>query len=614
MPHNSEMYIRSVSQKYKKTGQIYTTYRLVESYRNDQGKVRQQVLLNLGCHFNITKAHWKLLADRVEDICRGQQTLFPIDGELEKEAQRIAKLIIQKFSEIHDQRSRKNSSEIKTDYQNIDVNSLEHRDLRKVGAEHVGYQAACQLQLDTVLKSLGFNQKQCHIALASIIGRLVHPGSELSTHRYLTEQSALDELIGTDFSRLSLNQFYEIADQLLKHKKQIEEKLYNREKDLFNLDESITLFDLTNTYFEGRCLANEKAQYGRSKEKRSDCCLVALGLVLDASGFPKKSEIFPGNVSEPKTLQQLIATLEGDKNTTIIMDAGIATEENVQWLKSSGYHYIVVSRKQNLTMPEGDQVVTVKEEKNNTVTTALVKNEETNELELYCHSQAKEEKSKQMLTKAMTRYETELKKLAGGLVKKGTVKKYEKVMERLGRLKEKYKKVGRLFQVIVTPDKDNKYATQITWKQEIERTQAKQAGVYCLRTNHDDFDEQTLWKTYTMLTEIETAFCSLKSELGFRPVYHQKEDRIDAHLLISIIAYHLLHTIRYQLKLKGIHHSWQTLRQLLDTQCRITTTLQLKNGKVVQVRKTSTPDPNQLMIYKALEIETHPGKSEKTYL
>jgi len=612
MIHNRKMYIRSVMIKNHETGKTYTTYRLVESYRNVEGKVRQQALLNLGCHFNLPKQQWKLMADRIEEINKGQQALFPLSESLEKQAQQIAKKIIKKLSGPTTTQQETNSKQ-KTDFQTVDVNSLEHQHIRKIGSEHVGYHASCQLKLDETLRALGFNQKEIHLALANIIGRLVHPGSELSTHRYLSEHSGLDELLGTDFSQLSLKYFYQIADRLLKHKTKIEQVLYRREKDLFNLNEWITLYDMTNTYFEGRCLSNEKAQYGRSKEKRSDCCLVALGLVLDASGFPKKSEFFPGNISEPGTLEQMISKLKGDKNTTIVMDAGIATEDNIQWLKSSGYHYIVVSRKQNLTMPEDGEAVTIKEKKNNTVTAALVKNEETNELELYCHSQAKEEKSKQMLTKAMTRYETELKKLADGLVKKGTVKKYEKVMERLGRLKEKYKKVGSLFQVTVTPDKDNKYATQITWEQKAERTQTKQAGVYCLRTNHNDLDEHTFWHLYTMLTEIETAFRNLKSELGLRPVYHQKEMRIDAHLFISIIAYHLLHTIRYQLKMKGIHDSWQAIRESLDTHCRITTTLQIKGGKVAQVRKTARPDSKQMEIYKALGITAYPGGTEKTY-
>ena len=204
-------------------------------------------------------------------------------------------------------------------------------------------------------------------------------------------------------------------------------------------------------------------------------------------------------------------------------------------------------------------------------------------------------------------------KRSNGLVKKGTVKKYAKVIERLGRLKEKYKKVGHLFDVTVTPDNERQYVAQITWQQKDELVENKQAGIYCLRTNDSNYDEKTLWHTYTMLTDIEAAFRSLKSDLGLRPVFHQKEARIDAHLFISIIAYHLLHTIRYQLKLKGIHASWQTLRQLLDTQCRITSTLNLENGKVVKIRKTSAPDPNQLAIYQALGIDVFPGNSETTY-
>ena len=138
-------------------------------------------------------------------------------------------------------------------------------------------------------------------------------------------------------------------------------------------------------------------------------------------------------------------------------------------------------------------------------------------------------------------------------------------------------------------------------------------GTYCLRTNKKNVDEKTFWKIYTMLTDLEAAFRSLKSELGMRPVYHQKEARVDGHLFISIIAYHVLHTIRYQLKEHGINESWQTLRKLLQTQCRMTSTLQLQDGKTVKIRKTSSPDINQALSYKALGIDTHPGKTEKTY-
>lgn len=608
------MYIRIVTQKNKNTGAVYATHRLVESYRNAQGKVRQHVLLNLGCQFDLPKDQWKLLADRIEEIRQGQQALIQLESFFEKEAQRIAKLVIQKFSETPVVEKNKKQTTKPTDYQTVNVNSIYHQHVRKIGAEYLGFHAAKQLNLDKILLDIGFNQKQIHLALGNIIGRLVRPGSELNTHRYLSEQSALDELLDTDFSNLSLNNFYQIADLIFKNKKTIEKALYQREKDLFNFEETITLYDLTNTYFEGRCLSNSKAHYGRSKEKRSDCPLVALGMVLDASGFPKKSEIFPGNVSEPKTLQQMLETLGENRNATIVMDAGIATEENLTWLRSIDRRYIVVSRKRNLVMPEDKERVITKEDKNNLVQVSLVDNTETNELELYCHSTAKEAKTKQMISKAIARYETELQKVKEGLHKKGCTKKHEKVLEKIGRLKQKYKKVGKLYDVSVIADQQNENTINITWeRKEDESGYSKKMGIYCLRTNQKDLDEETIWKTYTMLTELEAAFCSLKSELGFRPIYHQKENRIDAHLFISIIAYHILHTIRYQLKEKGIHSSWQTLREVMDTQCRITTTLQLKNDKTVQIRKTSSPDTNQMKIYAALDIDTHPGQTETAY-
>jgi hypothetical protein len=606
------MYIRSSSQADKKTKQVYTTYRLVESYRNQDGKVRQQTLYNLGCHFDVKKEDWKILADRIESILKNQQSLFELDKELEKKAQSIAKAVTSKWAKLVGAQKTQ-ISEVKRDLQTVDINSLTHQDIRKIGNEHVGYHAAKQLKFDEILENLDFNPKQIELALGSVIGRLANPGSELSTHHYLTEHSGIDELLETDFSGLSLKKFYAISDKLLEHKEAIEKALYKREKDLFDLDEIITLYDLTNTYFEGRCLSNPKAQYGRSKEKRDDCCLVSLGLLLDSSGFPKKSKIFQGNVSEPKTLEEMLSAFNHNKKTIVVMDAGIATEDNIAWLKSSGYKYIVVSRKQNLVMPNDKDTVVVKQTKNNLVKASLIENKETDELELYCHSEAKAAKTKQMQDKSSTRYEMELQKLSEGLHKKGCAKKYDKVMERLGRLKEKYKKIGKYYDVSVKTDDKNKIAIEITWVKKNSEEIENQRGIYCLRTNQQGLDEETFWNIYTTLTELESSFRSLKSELGFRPVYHQKESRVDGHLFISILAYHLVHTIRYQLKMHNINENWNTLRNLLNTQCRITSTIQLENKKTVRIRKTTSPDANQLEIYKALGIETHPCKTEKTY-
>jgi len=483
-----------------------------------------------------------------------------------------------------------------------------------VGSEHVACHAVKQLKLDEILSEAGFNTKQVNLALGSIIGRLVQPGSELSTHRYLKEHSALDELLGTDFSSLSLKNLYKISDQLLKNKKHLEAALYQREKDLFTLEEVVILYDITNTYFEGRCSNNPKAQYGRSKEKRNDCLLVALGMVLDASGFPKKTDVFPGNISEPTTMAQMLSVLDPAEGATIVMDAGFATEENIARLKEADYHYIVVSRKRDRTVPQDIEAVVVKNTRHNQVTALLVENTKNDERELYCHSTAKAGKSQQMVSKFAERYEHELEKLAAGLHKKGCAKKYEKVMERLGRLKERYRRVSKHYQVEVKADQDSKNALAVTWTKNDAAMNSPQSGTYCLRTNRKDLDETTFWNIYTMLTDLESAFRSLKSELGMRPVYHQKEVRVEGHIFISILAYHLLHTIRYQLKQQGHHESWQTLRQLLQTQCRITSTLTLQDGRHVKIRKSNSPDVNQTTIYKALGMNMQPGATEKTYL
>ncbi len=601
------MYIRTSTQKSPRTGKSYATYRLVDTHRTADGKVRQRLILNLGANFSVKKDSWKLLADRIEEILTGQGTLISIPAHLEKQAQMYVKRIRSRFADDNETSIAVNSvSAVEPDFKTVDVNSIESADIRHVGAEALGLHAARQLQLEELFRALGFNQKQCHLMLATIIGRLVAPGSDLSTHYYLSNQSALDELLGTDFSELSLKKFYKTADELLKHKQMIEDQLFEREKNLFSLNQVITLYDITNTYFEGRALQNDHAQHGRSKEKRSDCPLVSLGLVLDGSGFPQRSEFFKGNVSEPKTLSEMLTELHAQPEATIILDAGFATEENISWLTEKGFHYIVVSRRALPVVDENIDKVLVKESVNNTVTAQLIKDTEANEVLLYCHSQAKEEKSLNMISKAETRFEEELIKLANGLTKKTGMKAIEKVTLRLGRIKERHKRVSGRYTITLDSEADK--VTKISWS----KVNSENLGAYCLRSNRMDLDEKTIWRIYTTLTDVESAFRSLKSELGLRPIYHQKQERVDAHLFISILAYHLLHTIRHQLKLQSIDSSWQTIRQIFSTQVRIMTTMRLENNKLLSVRRTSKATPEQVVIYKSLGMNSQPGHTEKT--
>ena len=607
------MFIRRVSHKNRKNRKEYCTYKLVESIRTERGP-RQRDVLNLGVNFDLPKEQWKNLANCIEEIITGQLPLIDYSKVIRTLARRYARKIIREQASVIAGRE-----DITPDYETIDINSVEDEEARTVGAEHVVYETIKELEIDRKLKELGLNRHQVAASLGVIAGRMIVPGSERSTHYWLQNVSALDELMGVDFSNLSLDRVYKVSDWLLKHKDALEEHLCRTEGQLFALEEKIILYDLTNTFFEGTGKYNPKARYGRSKEKRSDCPLVTLGLVLDTDGFPKKSQIFEGNVSEPKTLETMIGGLAGGEisedsliKPTIVLDAGIASEENVLWLKDKHYPYIVVSRKKKKEIPSDVTMIAVKEDdRTNTVLVqaGLAKKQETDELELYCHSTDKEKKEESIKTKFQERFEDELLKARNALHLRNGTKRYDKVVERIGRLKEKYKLVSHYYKVSVEKDSETDKAKKIIWS---HKKTEKTSGIYCLRTDRKDLDEQKIWDIYTMLTDIEDAFRCMKSELGLRPIYHQKETRCDGHIFITLLAYHLLHTIRFQLRQKGIRYCWTTIRTQLSTQVRITTTMKREDGKMIHIRKSSKAEPPHQTIYDALNLSYQPGEKLKT--
>jgi len=602
------MYIRKTQIQKKKAGGHYYTYRIVESLRIGK-KVNQHTLLNLGAEFSFPKEQWPILIKRIQEILYGQQSLLEIDKEIEKWAQNYAARIIAKQQEWE--------SDNGLDYREIDVDSVEMNRARSIGCEHVILEALRLLEIDTRLSELGFTAPWAALAIGSIVGRACHPASERETHRWLADQSGLGELLGRNFEDVGLYKMYQVSDLLLKNKSAIEEHLYRKERDVFSLGETITLYDLTNTYFEGRCLANSLAKHGHSKEKRSDCPLVTLALVLDSSGFPKRSHVFEGNVSEASTLEKMINELQSTgistvQKPTVVMDAGIATQENIDWLKEHHYPYLVVSRKKHREFDEAESTI-VKQDEECTVKVQKVIDEETGETLLYCHSSQREKKERAIGNRFTTRFEEALQHLHDGLSIKRRVKRYDKVIEKIGRLKQKFSKAAKLYTVTVTKDEKSGNAGKITWQRNpAPDTTDTYPGVYCLRTSQTDWDESTLWKTYTMLTDLEAVFRSLKSELGLRPVHHQIADRVSGHLFITVLAYHLVHTIRYRLGHAGIHDSWTTLRNILLPHNRVTVSMQCRNGDTVHVRKSVQPDPDQHKIYSLLGVKIHPGEVVKT--
>ena len=230
------------------------------------------------------------------------------------------------------------------------------------------------------------------------------------------------------------------------------------------------------------------------------------------------------------------------------------------------------------------------------------------EVELYCHSEQREKKENGIQESFARRFEEALEKLSTGLHKKRTIKNYDRILERIGRLKQKYARAAQYYEVRVVEDKG--LATQIHWTR-TKTIKATLPGVYCLRTNQTEWDNATLWHTYTMLTDLESVFRCLKAELGLRPVFHHETHRVSGHFFISVLVYHLVHTLRYQLKASAIHLSWSGIRRELMGQDRATVQLNRADGKTLHVRKTTRAEPRQKVICGALGIPATPGRTER---
>ncbi len=601
------MFIRKTSHTDNKTGQSYCTYKLVESIRTERGP-RQHTVLNLGADFSFSQEKWKELADLIETIISGQLCMFPVTEEIEQTAQKYAKRIICR----HGQRTPVSDEEQnKPDFQTVDINTLENEQIRSVGAESVVLTTIKNLELDKKMASLGFNRPNIEAAIGVITARLLAPASEYATHTWLQHDTSLDDLMDTSFESLSQDRVYNVSDMLLKNKDDIEAHLQNRERHLFNLDEKVLLYDLTNTFFEGSGKYHQKAHFGVSKEKRTDCPLVTLGLLMDSDGFPKKSEVFEGNISEAGTLEKILVTMSNtDKKPIVVTDAGIGTQKNIKWMNNNGYHYIVVSRKRKPDIT-GDMMMVKVRENDRRLIRACIRISTSGETEVLCHSTAKEIKENGIKTRFEKRFEDSLTEVSKALHKKYGTKKYEKVLEKIGRLKEKYRRIARRYDISIEKEDETGNVSDINWQmKQVDDT----SGYYVLRSNLTDKNEKEVIDIFTMLLDLEDAFRSMKSELGLRPVHHQSEYRCDGHLFITVLAYHVLHSIRSKLKVQGITHSWSTIRSRLSTHYRVTTSMKRSDGKMLFIRKTAKPEDCHIKIYDALGLSHRPGKISKIIL
>ena len=604
------MYIRRVPTRNNTTGRSYFTHRLVRTERVAD-RVRQVTLLNLGRHFAVAQEDWPSLCPRIEEILTGQAGLLSLKPALEKIAQRYAaQLLLRQGHTVEPGRARGSVSAGRS-FVEVDVESLEVLRPRSVGVEHAGLSVMRELGFIEHLQALGLNRAQCAAIIGNVIGRMAAPGSELATWGWLKNESALGEILDFDFEGMSLMRLYRASDLLLHYQGRIEAFVFERVRSLFALESIVTLYDLTNTYFEGSLKGNPKAARGHSKEQRSECPLLTLGLVLDISGFVKRSQVFAGNAVEARTLEAMLKGLQAPAGALVVMDRGIATEQNLTWIKAQGYRYLVVSRERARQF-DPLQAVELSAAGGQRIRLHKVLSTDAQEVRLYCHSPGREQKELAIVARLTQRFEQGLAKLCQGLAKPRGEKRLVKITERIGRLKQKCRGIGQHYRIEYQTEASGQKLKALTWtKEPVPGTLMSDPGVYCLRSNETSWTPEQLWRTYVTLTDLEAVFRSLKSELGLRPIFHHKEARSDAHLFISVLAYQFVQIIRTRLAERGIHDSWASLRKILQVQRRVTSSFKTRAGRTLNVRKASLPEPELAPLYAALALDPNPGGTKK---
>jgi transposase len=455
------------------------------------------------------------------------------------------------------------------------------------------------------------------------LNRLVSPLSEHAMPDWI-RRTAMGDILGKDFSELNEDALYRNLDRLHPNREQIERELAEREKTLFNLDDTVYLYDLTSTYFEGQAEANPQAKRGYSRDKRPDCKQVLVGLVLDRDGFPKAHEIFDGNRHDHSTMEEMLRILEkrtGKKpGLTVIVDRGMAYDENLKQIRAHDLHYIVAGRQPERNEwlddfeneDDWEEVIRTPSPRNPFQKKSRVqikRRQKANEVYILCLSEGREEKDRAIRVKHEERMIKDLESLKTR-VEKGHLKKTEKVHQAIGRLQERYPRVARYYRIEYDAGRQS-----VSWQEDVEKKAmaVKLDGSYLLKTDRQDLTANEIWRTYILLTRVEVAFRSMKSPLMERPVFHHLQNRTQTHIFLCVLAYHLLVAIEKRFLDQGIHTSWWSIRQQLSTHQVVTVVLPTDNGRVLKIRKGSSPEPLQREIYQTLKIPLEVMKPIKTW-
>jgi transposase len=612
------MYIRKSIRGYK--GKTYTNYVLVESVHTAKGP-RQKTVCSLGDLSPRPRAEWLKLARKIEDALVGQDDLLDAaDGEVADIVRRVRARRADR-GEVTPAPSLSRTARgalIKVDPSR--VTTERHRE---AGPVHVGHQFWQRLGLDRILRDCGLSATAQRLACAMALNRLIAPCSEHAMPDWI-RRTALADILGVDFGGLTEDPLYGVLDKLYPHRAAIEAALVARERSLFNLDATIYLYDLTSTYFEGECARNGKAKRGYSRDHRADCKQVVVGLVVSREGFPITHEVFAGNTQDRTTLAAMLDRLAERaglrQGATVVVDRGMAFDDNLAEITDRKLHYVVASRQ-----PERDRWLADLEDTDGFApvlrqpsplnpaqkkTTIEIKTRVDGEKTYaLCRSEQRIAKDRAIRTKQEGRLRADLDRLAKRVAEKKLVKA-EKVNQAIGRLKERYPRVARYFDLSY----DAQTATlQAQFNADKYAKAERLDGCYLIKTDRNDLSGDELWRIYILLTRAENAFRDMKSPLAERPIFHHTERRTEAHIFLCVLAYHLLIAIERTLLDQGIHSSWPTVRDTLKSHQICTIVLPADDGSCLRIRKAATPEPDVLDLYRCLDLSPRIMKPQQTW-
>ena len=619
LPAFAASYIRQTKKKRSKDSKTFYQYALAQTLRIE-GKVKQKAILYLGSELLMADAHnRKTVLQILKARIFRQEDLFPVDADqplIDLALSYFEKYCL-KYGEDSPGAASIPSAPRKAEYHHIDIKGLQAEDVRTFGGEHLCAQVLGKLQLKACLDELGFTGKQTSRALISIAARALFASSEHKTSQLLAFSSSLSACFSYE-APISHRELYAISDQLYRHKDRIDNYLHHRITSMFGLEDKLVIFDISNSYFETRKQGSKIAAYGRSKEKCSACRLVVFSGVINAEGFIRHSNIYEGNQADTATLEDMLEDLhqhvDDNSKQTVVIDAGIASEDNLAMIREKGHHYVCVSRHRIKDYPYDEQqhIREYTDRGKSSVRLKTFTPEGYDDTWMYVQREARQRKEQVMDTKLSRYYEMELDNIAAALHKKGGTKTIEKVWERVGRAKERNKRVSAHYHIAIASEQGK--AINMEWhrKKRTKTGEDKTQGVYFIPTSYPDTSEKELWQVYNTMREVEATCRCLKSDLQIRPIHHQNDERIEAHIYLTMLAYQLVNTIRHMLKEEGIHHDWKNIIRIMNTQV-IQTIILPTDKKTIHLRKPSKPIEQARKIYSATNCK-ETQKAVKKYV